>query len=77
MRLSIFPLPGAILFPGLALPLHIFEPRYRAMASDALARDRRIAVIQPRGGSGSTGHIGKCPASRCSTRIPVRLDLPT
>lgn len=47
MRLSIFPLPGAILFPGLALPLHIFEPRYRALASDALARDRRIAMIQP------------------------------
>ena len=47
MRLSIFPLPGAILFPGLALPLHIFEPRYRALTSDALARDRRIAMIQP------------------------------
>ncbi|TCD06471.1 ATP-dependent protease [Erythrobacteraceae bacterium CFH 75059] len=48
MRLSIFPLPGAILFPGLQLPLHIFEPRYRALVSDALARDRRIAMIQPR-----------------------------
>lgn len=46
-RLSIFPLPGAILYPGLQLPLHIFEPRYRAMVSDALARDRRIAMIQP------------------------------
>lgn len=47
-RLSIFPLPGALLFPGLHLPLHIFEPRYRAMVSDAVARDRRIAMIQPR-----------------------------
>ncbi|WP_095012543.1 LON peptidase substrate-binding domain-containing protein [Tsuneonella mangrovi] len=46
-RLSIFPLPGAILFPGLHLPLHIFEPRYRALVGDALARDRRIAMIQP------------------------------
>lgn len=46
-RLSIFPLTGAILFPGLQLPLHIFEPRYRALVSDALARDRRIAMIQP------------------------------
>jgi hypothetical protein len=46
-RLSIFPLPGAILFPGLQLPLHIFEPRYRALVSDALARDRKIAMIQP------------------------------
>lgn len=47
-RLSIFPLPGALLFPGMHLPLHIFEPRYRAMVSDAMARDRRIAMIQPR-----------------------------
>lgn len=47
-RLSIFPLPGAILFPGLYLPLHIFEPRYRALVSDAMARDRRIGMIQPR-----------------------------
>lgn len=47
MRISIFPLPGAILFPGLQLPLHIFEPRYRAMIKDALARDRRIGMIQP------------------------------
>lgn len=47
MRISIFPLPGAILFPGLQLPLHIFEPRYRALVKDALARDRRIGMIQP------------------------------
>ena len=46
-RLSIFPLPGAILFPGLQLPLHIFEPRYRELVGDALVRDRRIAMIQP------------------------------
>ncbi|MBX9898725.1 MAG: LON peptidase substrate-binding domain-containing protein [Qipengyuania sp.] len=70
MRLSIFPLPGAILFPGLALPLHIFEPRYRALTSDALARDRRIAMIQPqRGGEdaplfdiGCVGRIGEIEA---------------
>lgn len=47
-RLSVFPLPGAILFPRMHLPLHIFEPRYRAMVSDALARDRRIGMVQPR-----------------------------
>ena len=49
MRLSIFPLAGAILFPGLHLPLHIFEPRYRALVGAALAKDRRIAMIQPQG----------------------------
>ncbi|KLE34121.1 LON peptidase substrate-binding domain-containing protein [Aurantiacibacter luteus] len=46
-RLSIFPLTGALLFPGLQLPLHIFEPRYRAMVGDALARERLIGMIQP------------------------------
>lgn len=70
MRLSIFPLPGAILFPGLRLPLHIFEPRYCAMTNDALARDRRITMIQPqRGGEdaplfsvGCIGRIGEVEA---------------
>jgi Lon protease-like protein len=47
MRISIFPLTGAILYPGMQLPLHIFEPRYRALVKDALARDRRIGMIQP------------------------------
>ena len=46
-RLSIFPLAGAILFPGLQLPLHIFEPRYRELVGTALTRDRRIGMIQP------------------------------
>ncbi len=47
-RISVFPLSGALLFPGLQLPLHIFEERYRALMSDALARDRLIGMIQPR-----------------------------
>ncbi len=69
-RLSIFPLSGAVLFPGLQLPLHIFEPRYRALIGDSLARDRRIAMIQPQRpeeGSplytiGCVGHIGEIEA---------------
>jgi len=48
-RISIFPLTGAILFPGMQLPLHIFEPRYRNLVSDSLARDRNIGMIQPKG----------------------------
>ena len=46
-RIPIFPLPGAILFPGLQLPLHIFEPRYRDLVGSALAKDRLIGIIQP------------------------------
>jgi uncharacterized protein len=48
-RLSIFPLGGALLFPRMHLPLHIFEPRYSALIGDALARDRWVGMIQPRG----------------------------
>ncbi len=47
-RLAIFPLTGAVLFPGLQLPLHIFEPRYRAMVQEVLVRDRQIGMVQPR-----------------------------
>lgn len=47
-RVSIFPLSGALLLPGMELPLHIFEPRYKALIHDAMARDRRIGMIQPR-----------------------------
>jgi uncharacterized protein len=43
--LPIFPLPSVVLFPGVFLPLHIFEARYRQMVSDALAGDRLIGMI--------------------------------
>ncbi|MBX5483983.1 MAG: LON peptidase substrate-binding domain-containing protein [Myxococcaceae bacterium] len=42
--LKVFPLPSAVLFPGTAIPLHIFEPRYRDMVADALRGDRVIAL---------------------------------
>jgi len=47
MRVPLFPLPGAILFPRSQLPLHIFEPRYREMVRDALEGSGRIGMIQP------------------------------
>jgi hypothetical protein len=43
--LPIFPLPGLTFFPHTLLPLHIFEARYRAMVTDCLARDRRLALV--------------------------------
>jgi uncharacterized protein len=69
-RISIFPLSGAIMLPGMQLPLHIFEPRYRALVGDALARDRMIGMIQPKGGGsqpplfevGCLGRIGDVEA---------------
>ena len=47
LRLPIFPLAGAILFPRSQLPLHIFEPRYRDMVRDAVDGAGRIGMIQP------------------------------
>ena len=43
--IPIFPLPNVVLFPNVFLPLHIFEPRYRAMVRDALANDRIIGMV--------------------------------
>jgi Lon protease-like protein len=45
--LPVFPLTGVLLLPGTILPLHIFEPRYRAMVEDALSADRVFGMIQP------------------------------
>jgi len=47
IRVPLFPLAGAILFPRTQIPLHIFEPRYQEMVRDALAGAGRIALIQP------------------------------
>ncbi len=39
-----FPL-GSVLVPSLALPLHVFEPRYRALVQTCLAGDREFGVV--------------------------------
>lgn len=39
-----FPL-GTVLFPHMVLPLHVFEPRYRAMMHDVLDGDREFGVV--------------------------------
>ena len=46
MILPIFPLNGAVLFPGTNLPLNIFEDRYVDMIDFALSKDRKIGMIQ-------------------------------
>lgn len=44
--LPLFPLPQVALFPGAVLPLHVFEPRYKAMIRDCLSTHRALAVVQ-------------------------------
>lgn len=49
--LPLFPLPGVVLMPGAAMPLHVFEPRYRALIRDCLAGNGLLAIPQIRAGS--------------------------
>src|SRR5262249_33237448 len=46
---SLFPL-STVLFPGIALPLHIFEERYKTMLRECLAGDQRFGVVLIREG---------------------------
>jgi Lon protease-like protein len=39
-----FPL-GSVLVPGMVLPLHVFEPRYRQLVRDCLADDGEFGVV--------------------------------
>jgi Lon protease-like protein len=52
-RLPVFPL-GTVLFPGLVLPLHIFEPRYRTLVQRLVGlpegRRREFGVVTVRRG---------------------------
>ncbi len=45
-QIPVFPLSRVVLLPGEVLPLHIFEPRYRAMVRDALNSHRIIGMIE-------------------------------
>lgn len=64
--IPIFPLPGLVLFPRTVIPLHIFEPRYVRMVTDALASDCRIAAANLRKGW-EKDYFGAPPARRIVT----------
>ena len=55
-------MPSAVLFPHTVLPLHIFEPRYRALVRDALAGDKVMALAQLE--PGCEGHYAGRPRMR-------------
>ncbi|HEX2047186.1 MAG TPA: LON peptidase substrate-binding domain-containing protein [Acidimicrobiales bacterium] len=44
VELPMFPL-GSVLLPATAISLHIFEPRYRALARHCVGGDRRLGVV--------------------------------
>jgi Lon protease-like protein len=54
-----FPL-GTVLFPTMVLPLHVFEPRYRALVDDCLAGDGEFGVVLIERGSEVGGGDVRC-----------------
>jgi Lon protease-like protein len=53
--IPLFPLPQVVWFPESVLPLHVFEPRYRAMLNDCLATHGAMVVAQIIGGEDEHG----------------------
>ncbi len=47
-EIPIFPLSNFIIFPGMTVPLNIFEPRYIQMVDDSIKTNRTIGMIQPK-----------------------------
>jgi uncharacterized protein len=47
--IPLFPLPNLVLFPGVRVPLHIFEPRYREMIADVAHGDRIVGMMLLKG----------------------------
>lgn len=43
-EVCVFPLPNTVLFPGIALPLHIFEDRYKLMTEDLMNSKINLAM---------------------------------
>jgi Lon protease-like protein len=74
----LFPLPNVVHFPHTWLPLHIFEPRYRAMVADALDGDRLIAMalLRPHQEQASETKLAKIHPIVCLGRIAVEEKLP-
>lgn len=71
-ELPLFPLP-VVLFPGVPLPLHIFEPRYRQLLLDIRVTNNLFGVTYFDPASATTdvpqaGHVG-CVAEVTETQV--------
>ncbi|MDQ6800510.1 MAG: LON peptidase substrate-binding domain-containing protein [Acidobacteriota bacterium] len=64
--LPLFPLPNLVFFPRTRLPLHVFEPRYRKMVTDAVAADQRFGIVLLRPGW-EADYFGTPPIHTCGT----------
>ena len=73
--LPLFPLPNLVFFPGTRLPLHVFEPRYRQMVSDALESDNRFGIVLLRPGW-ETDYYGAPAIHDCGTMGTIEQAVP-
>lgn len=74
--IPLFPLPNAVMFPRMPLPLHVFEQRYREMVRDVMDSHRVIGMVLLQPGweadyegrppvypVGCAGHVERCEAA--------------
>ena len=73
--LPLFPLPNLVFFPNTRLPLHVFEPRYRQMVSDAIAADNRFGIVLLRPGW-ENDYFGQPPIHACGTLGTIEQAVP-
>ena len=59
IEIPLFPLPNVVLFPGVTLPLHIFEDRYKQMINTCIEDDSPFGVILHTGGDETPSSIQK------------------
>ena len=43
-KIALFPIPDCVVFPGMVFPLHVFEPRYRAMVTQCIEQRMPLAI---------------------------------
>lgn len=67
-ELPLFPL-NVVLFPGMPLPLHIFEERYKEMIADCIRQNRPFGVVLIEEGSAEQGPIARPVAVGCTAEI--------
>jgi Lon protease-like protein len=67
-ELPLFPL-NTVLFPGMPLPLHIFEDRYKQMINNCLEEKEPFGVVLIRNGKEALGPLAQPHSIGCTARI--------
>ncbi len=68
--LAIFPLPNFVLFPGIVVPLNIFEPRYVTMIKDVIEGEGEFGIVALKSGWESD-YLGNPPAYSVGCKVSL------